>query len=151
MISQIISGVIIALVSFSLGYFLFVVQRKEAIRLELFKRRLESYDKIMKFMQKIDQEIVSNHFILSKEQIHNYLFEIFNLTTPNMHYLSDDIYRRLEMQLADLLLELPKSAGDFEAQCEEIKLQIINEVSSYIITPKRIEKIVGKNKEKSRN
>jgi hypothetical protein len=144
MLGQIISGVVIAIVSFTLGYLLFVVQRKEGIRLELFKRRLDSYDKIMKFMQKVDQEIVSKQFKISEDHIHDYLMEIYNLTTPYMHYLSEEVYYMLEMELAELILDLPNSGADFEDQCEIIKLQIIKEVSSYIISPKNIEKIVGR-------
>jgi len=146
MISQIISGVIIALVSFFLGYFLFVVQRKEAIKLELFRKRLDCYDKIMAFMQKVDQEVIANDFLLDKTTKEKFVLEIYNLTLPNRHYLSEKVHNLLEPDLVNLFDDLPDCAGDFEQKCEHIKCLIQDEVGSYIISPKYIKKIIGDNK-----
>ena len=44
---------------------------------------------------------------------------------------------------------LPDGGSEFELQCEEIKLLIMKEVGSYIITPKEIERIVGRHRGKS--
>jgi len=144
MISQIISGVVIALVSFALGYFLFVVQRKEAIRLELFRRRLDAYDKIMKFILKLDEEVIARKFSVNKDQIEKYVSDIYNLTWPKMHYLSKEVHTMLDPQLINWFDSLPEKAGEFEWQCENIKLQILKETGGYIITPKEMEKIIGR-------
>jgi len=146
MITQIISGIIIALVSFSLGYFLFVVQRKEAIRLELFRRRLDCYDKIMAFMEKVDQEVHDKRFLLDKTTKEKFVLEIYNLTFPNRHYLSEKVYNLLEVDLVNFFDELPDSAADLEQTCDHITLLIRDEVGSYIINPKYIKRIIGDDK-----
>lgn len=146
MITQIISGIIIALVSFSLGYFLFVVQRKEAIRLELFRRRLDCYDKIMAFMGKVDEEVHDKRFLLDKKDKEKFILEIYNLTLPNRHYLSKKVYDLLELDLVNLFDDLPDSAGELEHKCDHIQLLIRDEVGSYIINPKYIKRIIGDNK-----
>ncbi|MFA5188198.1 MAG: hypothetical protein WC460_02455 [Patescibacteria group bacterium] len=148
MLTQIISGFIIAVVSFFFGYFLFTVQRKEAIRLELFKKRLDCYDKIMAFMQKIDQEVIANNFLIDKMENEKYVLEIYNLTLPNRHYLSEKIHDLLELDLVNLFDTLPESAGDLEQKCDQIKVLIQDEVGSYIIDTKHIKKIIGNNKKK---
>jgi len=146
MINQIISGAIVAIVSFFFGYLLFVVQRKEAIRLELMKKRLNSYDKIMAFMQKIDQEIISKDYILNKSEKDRFVLEIYHLTLPNMIYLSKEIYRMLELHLVDLIDALPESGDDLMNYCDEIKTSILDEVGANIITSKHIKKILGNKK-----
>lgn len=146
MLSQIISGVVIALVSFSFGYFLFAVQRKEAIRLELFRRRLDCYDKIMVFMEKVDEEVHHKNFLLDKTAKDELVLEIYNLTFPNRHYLSEKVYNLLEFDLISFLDELPNYAADLEWTCEHITLLIRDEVGSYIIDPKHIKRIIGDDK-----
>lgn len=146
MIAQIVSGIIIALVSFSLGYFLFVVQRREAIRLELFRRRPDCYDKIMAFMEKVDQEVHDKQFLLDKTTKEKFVLEIYNLAYPNRHYLSEKVYNLLREDLVNLFDELPDSASDLEQACDHIALLIRDEVGSYIIDPKHIKRIIGDNK-----
>lgn len=148
MVSQIISGIIVAVVSFFFGYLLFVVKRKEAIRLELFRKRLNSYDNIMAFMQKIDQEIIAKNFSIDKNEKEAFVQEIYNLTLPNKHYLSKKVFNLLEPDLVECIDELPETSESLEGKCEHIKSLIQDEIGSYIITPKHVRKIVGSNKEK---
>ncbi len=52
--TQIVSGLVVAIISFAFGYFLFRAQSKEAVRLEVYRRRLDSYEKIIQFLDELD-------------------------------------------------------------------------------------------------
>lgn len=126
------------------GYFLFVVQRKEAVRLELYKRRLESYDKIMALLQQIDQDIIAKNFSVDQSTKDRFVSQIYNLTLPNRHYLSKDVYNLLEEAMVNCIDDLPETAADLEQVSENINTIIRNEVGSYLIHPKTMRRIIGK-------
>lgn len=143
MILQIVTGTIVAVVSFLFGYFLFIVQRKEAIRLELYKRRLESYDRIMALLQQIDQDIITKDFDIDQSIKDKFVSEIYNLTLPNRHYLSKDVYNLLEEAMVNCIDDLPETAADLEEVSNNIIKIISNEVGSYLIHPRTMRRILG--------
>lgn len=143
MITEIISGIIVAIISFVFGYFLFLVKRKESIRLELYKKRLESYDKILSFVNKVDREIIAKDFELTKEEKNNFVEEIYSLTLPRMPYISKEISHLLEPEMVYAIDGLPDSAHILENLNERLKFDITDEIGAFLIEPKKFKKIVG--------
>ena len=96
MIYQIIGGLVVLMASFFVGYFISMSQRKEGLRIELYRRKLDIYDKIMEYLQKVDKLILAKQGVIDPEQGRIMSGEIEDFTYSKRHYLSKEIYYMLE-------------------------------------------------------
>jgi hypothetical protein len=133
----IISGVIIPLASFAFGYFLFKSQGREEARLEVFRRRLNAYEKVSAFMEEVD--IFAHNYnyppnsSLDLTDKRNALVErCFGLVYSNRVYMPLKISNILEQELAFGIGDLPESLGIVEDTIDEINAIIDEEIGKYM-------------------
>lgn len=147
MIYQIIGGLIVLIISFFVGYFLSMSQRKEALRVELYRRKLDIYDKVMEYLQKIDKLILAKQGQIEAEQGKIMANEIKEFTYSKRHYLSKEIYFMLEFELADAIGSLPDSLTDLEKATNKIATFIQKEIGTELIASSEVMNITGQKKE----
>lgn len=147
MIYQIIGGLIVLIISFFVGYFLSMSQRKEALRVELYRRKLDIYDKVMEYLQKIDKLILAKQGQIEAEQGKIMANEIKEFTYSKRHYLSKEIYFMLEFELADAIGNLPDSLTDLEKATNKIATFIQKEIGTELIASSEVMNITGQKKE----
>jgi len=148
MIYQIIGGLIVLIISFFVGYFLSMSQRKEALRVELYRRKLNIYDQVMEYLQKIDKLILVKKGVIDPEQGKIMAGEIKDLVYAKRHYLSKEIYFMLEFDLADAIKNLPDSLTDLERAVSKVAGFIQKEIGTELIDPRKIRGITGQKEEK---
>lgn len=134
----IVSGVIVPLLSFAFGYFLFRAQRHEEARLEVFRRRLNAYEKVSVFLQEIDTFAHQKAWDSSKPLSADLIAErgslvqnCFNLAYSVRLYLPIDVANVLE-NLALEIDDLPESLATVESSVGDIGGMIDKEVGKYI-------------------
>lgn len=143
MFLQIIAGVAVALISFSFGYLLFLGQRKELLRLELYKRKLAVYDEVMIFLQKVDRLILAKNGVIDPEQRNIMAGEVDDFTYPKRPYLSKELYYALEFELVDSIKGLPESLTELEKAVTKTSELIAKEIGSELIDPRQMRQITG--------
>lgn len=112
LLSQIIPGIVVAFVSFCFGYFLFRLQRFEETKLEVFRRRLDSYEKIAAYLDRLDGFAHSGNFHLRSERS-KYVQECFTLSNIIRIYIPKEVHDEL-MSLIDYIDFLPDSLWGLE-------------------------------------
>jgi hypothetical protein len=124
--SPVVTGIVVPFLSFLLGYFLFRAQRKEELRLEVFRRRLDAYEKIMLHLQYVDKESHGpspNGPSLSWKTI--------ELTGNIRPYLTWEVDNLLEI-MAGVLYDLPDSLGETERLDVELSDILHKEVGAHL-------------------
>lgn len=147
MFTQIITGSLILVVSFLVGYFLSMSQRKEALRVELFRRKLDVYDGIMAYLQKVDKLILKKQGVIEGEQGKIMSQEVRDFAYLKRPYLSKKIYYLLEFELAEVIKKLPDSLSELEKIVQKISEFISKETGAQLIAPKEMENITGQKEE----
>ena len=147
--SQIVVGLFVLVISFLIGYFVSMTQRKEAFRVALYKKRLDIYDEIMVYLQKLDKLVMRKRGQIEGEQARILANEIKDFTFSKRHYLSKEIYFMLEFDLADALMKLPESLTELERMMNKIFNFISREIGTELISPKEIRGITGQKVEQS--
>ncbi len=99
MLAQILSGILLSAVSFAFGYFLFRSQTKEQIRLEVFRRRLDSYEKIIAFLDSLD-DFAHRGFLESKKD--EFAQRALDLQTSTAPYTPPELHTLLEILWNDI-------------------------------------------------
>lgn len=115
---NIISGAVVAVISFGFGYFLFRSQTNEAIRLEIYRRRLNSYQDITHFLEKIDKFSHRNsdeYILANKGKMADELLGINSARTYLPRAVLDLCYG-----LYEDIQSLPGSLGALELCSEQI-------------------------------
>src|SRR5690242_12212816 len=110
MITQILSGILLSAVSFAFGYFLFRSQTKEQTRLEVYRRRLDTYEKIITFLDHVDT-FAHRGFVQSRKD--EFEERALNLQTSTALYTSSELHSSLEALWNDIY-NLPGSLAELE-------------------------------------
>ena len=115
--TQIISGIAVSIISFGFGYFLFRSQTNEQIRLEIYKKRLKSYEDIVCFLDELDS--FSHGSFIDEEEMNKFIKKAFELEARTRIYISPNIYEYI-MQIPDSINSLPESLASLEEIDENI-------------------------------
>ncbi len=122
-----------SVISFGFGYFLFRSQTKEQMRLEIYRRKLDSYEKIICFFDELDRfahKYDSNGFYPKdeKEKLIQYLFK---LTAEVQPYVALELVNLLTHAVHKIDF-LPDSLADLEVVDTEITEIIHRETGTYV-------------------
>lgn len=129
-IMQIVAGTCVALVSFSFGYLLFRLQRAEETKLEVFRRRLNSYEKIVDFLEDLDTFSHRGHTEVPEKR-QQFVWRLFKLRGSVGLYLSKKVHELLGI-LVDTISFLPGSLADLENVYEELFDEIEKEAGTHL-------------------
>jgi hypothetical protein len=128
MLAQILSGILVSAVSFAFGYFLFRSQTKEQIRLEVFRRRLDSYEKIIAFLDSLD-DFAHRGFLESKKD--EFVQRVLDLQTSTAPYTPPELNEFLETLWNDIY-NLPGSLGELEETDTTIRTTIEKDIGLHL-------------------
>jgi hypothetical protein len=132
MLAQILSGILVSAVSFAFGYFLFRSQTKEQIRLEVFRRRLDSYEKITAFLDSLD-DFAHRGFLETKKD--EFVRRALDLQTSTAPYTPPELNAFLETLWNDID-NLPGSLAELEETDTTITTIIEKDIGLHL--PNRI-------------
>jgi hypothetical protein len=132
MLAQILSGILLSAISFSFGYFLFRSQTKEQIRLEVYRRRLDTYEKIITFLDSLDA-FAHREFVQSKKD--GFVHRALDLITSTALYTPPELHSFLEI-LWDEIDSLPGSLAKLEESDTSIRIIIEEDIGLHL--PNRI-------------
>ncbi len=110
---QLVSGVIVALISFILGYLLFRSQTEEQIRLEVYRRRLDSYDRITQLLEELDIYI-HDEASYSHKRTSELMYKTYEVVTLTHFYVPQEISIILNTVPDHLIEKLDERVGDLE-------------------------------------
>lgn len=128
---QIASGVVVAVVSFGFGYFLFRSQTNEEIRLEVYRRRLNAYENIVDFLDDLDTFSHQN----STEEIvarKDHFFKAALRLDANTRIYVPSEFDRLMCALVDNIHGLPDSLAYLEEVHEQAHHLIEKDVGQHL-------------------
>lgn len=128
---QVISGFIIALVSFGFGYFLFRSQTNEQIRLEVYKRRLDCYDKILSYYDDLDF-FSHRQEMFPKEEKNAFVDRAFRLHASTSAYIPPG-FDPLLRYIVDCIDGLPESLADLEDNYEKVNYLIEKDIGLRLV------------------
>jgi hypothetical protein len=132
MLAQILSGIFVSVISFAFGYFLFRSQTREQIRLEVYRRRLDSYEKIGAFLDSLD---VFAHRGFLKGKKDEFVQRALDLETSTAPYTPPELNGLLQ-GLWDDIDNLPGSLAELEETDTRIKTIIEKDIGLHL--PNRI-------------
>jgi hypothetical protein len=142
MLVQILSGIVLAAVSFAFGYFLFRSQTKEQIRLEVFRRRLDTYEKIITFLDSLDT-FAHREFVQSKKG--EFVQRALDLETSTVLYTPPELNSFLET-LWDDIDKLPGSLAKLEESDTSIRTIIEEDIGLHL--PNRMMELSKKQRDR---
>ena len=133
----VVSGVLVPFISFAFGYFLFRAQRKEETKLEVFRRRLNTYEQVSIFLQEVDEfahapqpKLLPNPMDF-KEHKTSLTKKCFRLVYSSRLYLPFELADQLE-NFALMIDDLPKSLADVEGAIDDMNGIIEKHIGSYM-------------------
>jgi hypothetical protein len=132
MLTQILSGILLSAISFAFGYFLFRSQTKEQIRLEVYRRRLDTYEKIITFLNSLDT-FAHREFVQNKKD--DFVHRALDLDTSTVLYTPPELHSFLET-LWDDIDNLPGSLAKLEESDKSIRVIIEEDIGLHL--PNRI-------------
>lgn len=129
---QIISGVVVAIVSFGFGYSLFRSQSNEQIRLEVYRRRLNAFEELVKYLDDLD------HFAhrlspkdFSQSEKSDFTMRGLKISMGVSQYLTSEVSNMFEFIVMSVW-ELPESLAKIEEADYEIHSLIFKDVGSHL-------------------
>lgn len=128
MVAQILSGILLSAVSFAFGYFLFRSQTKEQIRLEVYRRRLDTYEKIITFLDHVDA-FAHRGFVPSKKD--EFEERAIDLGSSTALYTSPELHTLLEI-LSNDIYDLPGSLAKLEETDNSIRTVIEEDIGLHL-------------------
>jgi hypothetical protein len=141
MLAQILSGILLSAISFAFGYFLFRSQTKEQIRLEVYRRRLDSYEKIITFLNSLDT-FAHREFVQSKKD--DFELRALDLLASTALYASPELHTLLEI-LWDAIYNLPGSLDELEETDTSMRTIIEEDIGLHL--PNRIMELSEKKRQ----
>ena len=142
MLAQVLSGILLSAVSFAFGYFLFRSQTKEQIRLEVYRRRLDTYEKIIAFLDHLDA-FAHRGFEQSKKD--EFVERALDLETSTALYTSPELHSSLEAVWYDIY-DLPSSLDKLEETDTSIRTIIEEDIGLHL--PNRMMELSKKQRER---
>jgi len=128
MLAQILSGIFVSIVSFAFGYFLFRSQTKEQIRLEIFRRRLDCYEKIITFLDSSDNFSYGGFLKSKKDEFARRALDLQTSTAP---YAPPELHTLLEILWNDID-SLPGSLSKLEETDSTIRIMIEKDIGLHL-------------------
>jgi hypothetical protein len=129
MLVQIISGIVVSIISFAFGYLLFRAQTKEQIKLEVYRRRLDSYEKIIAFLDSLDS--FAHREFLEENKKSELIQRVFDLQTSTAPYTPPEMNACLD-GLWHYIDKLPGSLAELEEMDEEMKTLIEKDIGLHL-------------------
>lgn len=142
MLAQVLSGILLSAVSFAFGYFLFRSQTKEQIRLEVYRRRLDTYEKIITFLDSLDT-FAHRGFVQSKKN--GFVERALDLVMSTALYTSPELHTLLEV-LWDDIYNLPDSLDKLEETDTSIRTIIEEDIGLHL--PNRMMELSKKERDR---
>ena len=142
MLAQILSGILPSAVSFAFGYFLFRSQTKEQIRLEVYRRRLDTHEKIVTFLDHVDT-FAHRGFVQSKKD--EFEKRALDLISSTALYTSPELHSSLEALWNDIY-NLPGSLVELEETDTSIRVLIEEDIGLHL--PNRMMELSKKQRDR---
>jgi len=126
----------VAIISFGFGYFVFRSQTNEQIRLEVYRRRLNAYEKIVQFLDDLDffshrsfSDKASDEF--SEEEKDSFVKRAFQLSYSTRIYLPFELSQLVE-EIYNDIDGLPDSLANLEEADEKIHHLIEKDIGKHL-------------------